>query len=130
MYIQTHRFHRSQRYGITAATKTQPLYRFTVWPAQNTLEANDGSDVATPGVRVPAAYIPDALALVLCVPLMIAASAVWHRLQCSVVLGAPSINILLDGLVADRCLWAAVLEEIFHYHLLKLHVLCYLVHSE
>ena len=48
----------------------------------------------------------------------------------SVVLLTPAVYVLPACFVTDRRIGYSVLEGIFNYCLLKMHVLCYLIHSE
>ena len=119
------------------------LDRVTVYPAQNAVQAGDRSVVTAlaqlhpehhqASVRIPAAHVLDERNLCFGVLVGMAVGtvrAVCQRLQCTVILLAPAVDVLSAGLVADGGLCDAVLERIFNYHLLKPHVLCYLTHSE
>ncbi len=124
---------------------------FRVWqfdglptdPAKDTVQAGDGSGIAAlgqldpehhqTGVRIPAAHILDEFDLIFCVLIGMAVramGAVCQGAHRTVILLAPAVDILSGCLVADRCLCYSVLERILNYHLLKPHVLCYLIHSE
>ena len=119
------------------------FYRFTVQPAQNTVQTGDGSGIASlaqldpehhqTGVRVPAAHVLDELDLGICMLVRVvvrAVRAICKGTNCSVVLLTPAVDVLPGGFVADCSLCDAVLKRILNYYLLKPHVLCYLIHSE
>ena len=116
---------------------------FAIYPTQSTIQTRDGSGVTTlaqlypehhkTGVRVPAAHILDELNLRISVLVRMAVRtmrAVCQGLKRTIILLAPTVDILSGGLVANRSLCNAMFERIFNYHLLKPHVLCYLTHSE
>lgn len=119
------------------------LYGCAAEAAQHTVQAGDGSGV-TPlpefdpehhqtGVGVPAAHIPDEFDLIGCVLLWVAVRAVRavsKGLDCAVILLTPAVDVLTAGFVTDGCFCHAIFQGIFNYHLLKPHVLCYLIHSE
>ena len=50
--------------------------------------------------------------------------AVCKGFDCSVILLAPTVDVLPEGFVADRCFCDTIFEIIFNYCLLKPHVLC------
>ena len=112
-------------------------------PAQDTVQAGDGSGIATHSqldpehhqtdMRIPAPHILNELDLGIGVLIGVAVRtvrAVCQRLECTVILLAPAVDILSGSLVADRSRCNTFFEGILNYHLLKPHVLCYLTHSE
>ena len=115
----------------------------TVYPAQSSIQPGDRSSVTTlaqldpehhqTGVRVSAAHIFDELDLSFSVLIGMAVRpmrAIRKGTNCSVVLLPPTVDILPGCLIADCSLCDAIFERILNYHLLKPHVLCYLIHSE
>jgi len=116
---------------------------FAVDPAQDTIQAGDGSGIAAlaqpdpeyhqTGVGIPAAHILYELELgfrMLVGMAVRTVSTVCKGVNCSVIFLTPAVDVLPGGLVADGCLGDSVFERILNYHLLKPHVLCYLTHSE
>ena len=84
-------------------------------------------------MRIPAPHILNELDLGIGVLIGVAVRtvrAVCQRLECTVILLAPAVDILSGSLVADRSRCNTFFEGILNYHLLKPHVLCYLTHSE
>lgn len=116
---------------------------FSVDPAQNTVQARDRSGIAPltqfdpehyqTGVRIPAAHILDELDFSICMLVRMAVGtvrAICQRLERTIVLLSPAVNVLPSSFIADGSFCDTVIVRILNYYLPKSHVLCYLIHSE
>ena len=118
------------------------LHSHTTDSAQDTVKSGDGSGVAAlaqfnpehhqAGVGVSAAHILNQLQFPICVLFWMAVRpvrAVSEGLNRTVILFAPTIDVLPGGLIADGGFGNAVFQRIFNSRLLKAHILCYLIHG-